>query len=258
MGPVAMNQRRRKHPPQSESREQTRLHGGGDEELKLFSQRDRGRGLIRDFRPPPKGTRRLAIIVPFDEACQQLRRRLRRLPDHASSLPTLIDHGWLDSQYCFIVERILGIDLERYLERLGFGRAVQPSVTQCLRLFRGTVHSLRLMHDVSQLVHGDLKPANLVLTTHPSQLCLIDFGISWQWAMLEMFVFRRVIARSNLRGQTATVPRRPSRMTSRTGLRDATSGRFSLGEAPVEGDCLRFFMADLGRNGSESLSLDAN
>jgi serine/threonine protein kinase len=176
-----MSRRRRKHPPQSESREQIRLHGGRYEKLELLSQRDRGRWLVRDFRPPPKGTRRLAIIVPFDEACQQLRRSLRRLPAHASSLPTLIDHGRLDGQYCFIVEWVPGIDLERYLERVGSGRTVRPSVTQCLRLFRGTVHSLRLMHDVSQLVHGDLKPANLVLTTHPSQLRLIDFGSSWQW-----------------------------------------------------------------------------
>ena len=177
-----MNRRRRKPRPRLEEPHKTvRLHGTSYEVLELLSHRDRGRWLVRDFRPPPEGTRRLAIIVPFDEACEQLRRSLRRLPAHASSLPTLIDHGRLDGQYCFIVEWVPGIDLERYLDRVRAGRTVRPSVTQCLRLFRGTVHSLRLMHDVSQLVHGDLKPANLVLTTHPSQLRLIDFGSSWQW-----------------------------------------------------------------------------
>lgn len=150
------------------------------EVIERLSLPDRGRWAVRDHRPPPKGTRRVAIVLPGDGALRQLHRSLSRLPSHANSLPTLIDHGRLGKDYCLIVEWIPGIDLREYLLRVGEGRTPRPSPTESVRLVRGLAHSLRLLHQNCGVIHGDLKPANLILTVKPSSLRVIDFGSSWQ------------------------------------------------------------------------------
>jgi len=136
--------------------------------------------LVRDHRPHPKGTNYVAIILANDEACRQLQRSLSRLPKHANSLPSLIDHGRIGADYCLIIDWWKGMDLGEYLRRVLAGKTTRPSPTEFVRLFRDLVHSLRLLHDVCQVVHGDLKPANLVLLSKPTSLRMIDFGSSWQ------------------------------------------------------------------------------
>lgn len=96
------------------------------------------------------------------------------------SLPRLIDHGRLGDDYCLILDWLPGIDLGEFLKRVDAGRTPRPSVTESLRLVRGLSRSLRLLHDDCRVVHGDLKPENLILTVKPSSLRLIDFGSSWQ------------------------------------------------------------------------------
>ena len=150
------------------------------EVIERLSLPDRGRWAVRDRRPPPKGTRRVAIVLPDDGPVRQLHRSLSRLPPHANTLPTLIDHGRLGKDYCLIVEWIPGIDLREYLLRVGAGRTPRPSPTESVRLVRGLAHSLRLLHQCCGVIHGDLKPANLILTAKPSSLRVIDFGSSWQ------------------------------------------------------------------------------
>lgn len=150
------------------------------EVLDRISLPERGRWLVRDHRPPPAGTRYVAILRPDDPASRQLHRTLRRLPEHAGSLPSLVDQGWVDGQFCAVVRWWKGIDLEQYLQRLEKGRSDWPSPTECIRLVRGLVHGLRFLHERCQVVHGDLKPSNLILTMQPSSLRMIDFGSSWQ------------------------------------------------------------------------------
>jgi serine/threonine protein kinase len=51
---------------------------------------------------------------------------------------------------------------------LAFGRA------------RGLAHGLRSLHTAKQIIHGDIKPENIVLSTDSGRLSLIDFGSAWQ------------------------------------------------------------------------------
>lgn len=157
-----------------------RLRQNRYEIIERLSLPHRGRWLVRDHRPPPKGTNYVAIILENDEACQQLRRSLARLPRHANSLPSLVDHGRLGDDYCLVIDWWKGMDLGEYLRRVLNKKTARPSPTQFLRLFRDLVHSLRLLHDQCQVIHGDLKPANLILTSKPTSLRMIDFGSSWQ------------------------------------------------------------------------------
>lgn len=119
------------------------------------------------------------ILVPNNEATAQMRRSLLRLPGHATSFPSVVDHGPHGTDYFFVLEWFPGGTLENYLKRVRSGKTPRPSPTECMRLFRGLAHSLRMLHEIAQVIHGDLKPANLVLTTRPSSLRLIDFGSSW-------------------------------------------------------------------------------
>ena len=57
------------------------------------------------------------------------------------------------------------------------GSALDPS--QAVRLVLGLAHALVSLHRHSQVIHGDIQPANLVVTKHPSRLRLIDFGSAW-------------------------------------------------------------------------------
>jgi eukaryotic-like serine/threonine-protein kinase len=140
----------------------------------------RGRWLVRDKRPPPMGTKLVAVLLPESTELQQFRHSLRRVPTHASSLPRLIDQGRYGDQYCLVLDWVQGIDLREYLKQVRAGRTDRPSVSQCIRLTRGLAHGLRVLHDVCRVVHGDVKPGNLVLTARPSLLRAIDFGSSWQ------------------------------------------------------------------------------
>ena len=48
-----------------------------------------------------------------------------------------------------------------------------------MKLYRGLAHGLNQMGRHRNVVHGDIKPANLILTREPNRLVLIDFGSAW-------------------------------------------------------------------------------
>ena len=47
-----------------------------------------------------------------------------------------------------------------------------------MRLLKGVAHALRHLHHRKNIIHGDVKPANLILTKRTS-LVLIDYGSAW-------------------------------------------------------------------------------
>ena len=48
-----------------------------------------------------------------------------------------------------------------------------------MKLYRGLAHGLSQMHRHRRVVHGDIKPGNLVLSREPNRLVMIDFGNAW-------------------------------------------------------------------------------
>jgi serine/threonine protein kinase len=50
---------------------------------------------------------------------------------------------------------------------------------QAVRLIYGLVRGVGLLQHKLQVAHGDIQPANVVITSHPSRLVLIDFGSVW-------------------------------------------------------------------------------
>ena len=78
-----------------------------------------------------------------------------------------------------VLSWIDGISLNAYFENIREQRrpAVDPS--QAIRLIHGLANGVVYLHRQSQIVHGDIQPANVIITSHPSRLVLIDFGSAW-------------------------------------------------------------------------------
>ena len=57
--------------------------------------------------------------------------------------------------------------------------ATAPVAPEIIRLIRGLAHGLAHYHRRANLVHGDISPANIIITSGTKQLVLIDFGSAW-------------------------------------------------------------------------------
>jgi serine/threonine protein kinase len=48
-----------------------------------------------------------------------------------------------------------------------------------MRLIHGLANAVCKLRTKFRVAHGDIQPANVILTSHPSRLVLIDFGSAW-------------------------------------------------------------------------------
>lgn len=81
--------------------------------------------------------------------------------------------------YCIIREWIDGITLDKYIENC------QPEEVKILELLDELCAGLQYLHN-RQIVHGDLKPSNLLVTDEGEHLKIIDFGFSDSPAYINM------------------------------------------------------------------------
>lgn len=90
--------------------------------------------------------------------------------DHPN-IVRLLDFGQMDSIGWYIqMEYIDGLTLEQYL-------ATHPSVKDRRRILNQLIDALSFLHE-RQIIHRDVKPANILITRNGSTLKLIDFGVS--------------------------------------------------------------------------------
>ena len=129
---------------------------------------------------------RVALILPNESSTAQHVQVLRRLP-RTDELPQILDFDRQRDRTIIVLTWVRGIELGNYLQRVKAGRVVAPSPYEAVRLVRGLAHALHRLNKHAQIVHGDLKPQNLILTRHPSRLVMIDFGSAWP---IEQTLFR--------------------------------------------------------------------
>jgi len=141
---------------------------------------NRGRWKIRDPEPYPKGTTRTAIILPDSAGADQLRKSVTRIPSNQSNLPKLVSWDRRNGQLSMVVTWYEGTDVARYLNRVKNEKASRPSAWEAIRRIKSLAFSLDVLHQTCRVVHGDIKPANLIFPSDPGSLSLIDFGSSWQ------------------------------------------------------------------------------
>ncbi|MCA9039998.1 MAG: protein kinase [Planctomycetaceae bacterium] len=141
------------------------------------------RGVFRVFDPEagPQGNYRLLYRIPQSLMTREKIDLWNRLSGSQKNrnFPALLDFGKADSDFILVTEWIEGTNLRDYLEAVRNRDTPRPTPREVVRLIRGLVHGVAHYYRRTQLVHGDISPANLILTTGTSQLIVIDFGSAW-------------------------------------------------------------------------------
>ncbi len=145
-----------------------RLGRGGRERYQVF---DRTAG--------PEGDLRLVHVLPRSRHAVQQVKVLSRVARRNRTAPQILQYQPRDGKIYVVTTWIAGQDLASYLDDARAGRIPWPSAYLSFRLMRGLVHGLCQLHDHADIVHGDLKPANLILRSRAAQLALIDYGSAW-------------------------------------------------------------------------------
>jgi len=133
--------------------------------------------LAFDFFAGPGGNFFLVQSLPVGKATEQLLRVLSRLKSDA--FPHVVEWQKQRHQIDVALTWTEGISLADYLQNIREGRRPAVDPGQALRLMNGLANSVCHLHRRLQVAHGDLQPANVLVTSHPSRLQVIDFGSAW-------------------------------------------------------------------------------
>lgn len=114
-----------------------------------------------------------------DPAAVRNLRLLRRFKDDA--FPRVVELERHAVGHAVALTWVEGISLAEYFDHLRQGRRPAVDPGQAVRLVRGLANGVCHLHKELRICHGDIQPANVVLTSHPSRLTLIDFGSAWTY-----------------------------------------------------------------------------
>ena len=144
--------------------------------LEELSSGDRQSWKAFDPLSGPGGQYFLIRRLPLSTADRQLRvfQRLK-----VPTLPQVVEWQKHRDHIDVVITWFDGIPLTAALDHIRAGRRPAMAPAQVVRLISGLVTDVSHLHRRLQVVHGDVQPANLVLTDHPSRLHLIDFGSAW-------------------------------------------------------------------------------
>jgi len=137
----------------------------------------RERYLAFDPLAGPGGDFFLVQVWPSGPATEQQFRVWSRLKD--DSFPRVVEWERVNGDTIVVLNWVEGVSLADYFEHLRAGRRPPVDPGQAVRLIHGLTHAVGKLHRKFRVAHGDIQPANVILTSHPSRLVLIDFGSSW-------------------------------------------------------------------------------
>ena len=176
----------------SDQRKTIRFRGRTEEVLESFRVRGRNyfaveklssRAAFRvfDSHAGPDGGFRTLYRFPRSQISRQQLEILRRLSGSNTNrnFPGIVDFVTQGEHLFVVVAWVDGTDMKSYMEAVRDRRTPRPSVSEVVRLVRGLVHGLSHYHRRNSMIHGDVSPANIVLSSGTKQLVLIDFGSAW-------------------------------------------------------------------------------
>lgn len=147
--------------------------------LKNLGNQGRRRLLAFDETAGPNGDLRVIQELPKNQATRQQLAVLSRLPQLHSSLPLLDNYHVERDRIIAVRQWVWGISLAEYLADCRAGKRAWPSTYIAVTKFRSFVHGLCQLHDRLRIVHGDIRPDNIVVGANPLNFVLMDFGNAW-------------------------------------------------------------------------------
>jgi serine/threonine protein kinase len=130
------------------------------------------------YDPHSRFAYRLCVLPRSSEGEQHLTTlfRSQRTNDSFSRI-----HCWDERPKSFVVvhDWIPGNDLDEYLQQVRAKTLPPISPREAVRFVRGMAHGLGWLHEHARIVHGDLKPENLVLNSNADRMIAVDFGSAW-------------------------------------------------------------------------------
>ncbi len=141
------------------------------------------REVYRVFDPSagPGGDCRALHLLPPGKETEQRLEVLKRASDGNTNFPTVVHFHAEAERVIVVLTWVWGTSLQEKLRavRAGDLRA-RISAGEATKRIHGLAHGLAQFHHRANAVHGDVKPANIVLARDASrQFVLIDFGSAW-------------------------------------------------------------------------------
>jgi serine/threonine protein kinase len=99
------------------------------------------------------------------------------------SFPSIMEFCIERNRIYVITDWVRGHSLREHLDdarQAGNAGAKRMTVGSAVSLFGWFVSDLCRLHRTRNLVHGDLKPENLIVRRRPNRLVMIDFGSAWR------------------------------------------------------------------------------
>ncbi len=114
---------------------------------------------------------------PIGWAAEQLLRVLSRL--NSDAFPRAVEWQEQRHQIDVALTWTHGISLAEYPQNIRDGSRPPVEPAQPLRLVNGPAHAVCHLQRRLHVNHGDIQPANVIVTSAPSRLQRIDFGSAW-------------------------------------------------------------------------------
>jgi len=157
------------------------IHVRGRRYEVLANLSSRGGYRVFDKSAAPGGDYRALYRISKKEMTAQRTEILRRLSEQNANqnFPQLVQFDHRRGEVFVVLSWVHGTNLNALMQAIRTGKAPSPSVPEVVRLMRGLAHGLGHFHRRTNLIHGDVSPANIVLTSGPTKLVLVDFGSAW-------------------------------------------------------------------------------
>jgi len=147
--------------------------------LEKLNARDSEAYRVFDPHAGPGGDYRALHLLPNSGATRQRINVLKRLGERGGHFPSMTDYASERDGVTVVFSWVHGPTLREYLNGVQQQKLPRPSASEATRMISRLAHGLAQFHRRQLVVHGDIKPANLIVASAPYHLTLVDFGSAW-------------------------------------------------------------------------------
>lgn len=144
-----------------------------------LSTESRRRYLVFDPVAGPHGALRVLQLLPRSDETWQRVGVLQRLGQENPELPQILEYHRCGDDIAIVQPWIEGEDLRWWVRKMRDSHRQRLGAPEAIRLCRGLAHAVAHLHRRCIMVHADIKPANIILSSTSRRMTLIDFGSAW-------------------------------------------------------------------------------